>query len=134
VALSRYCLDTSAYSQFKRGHPIAAELIDSAEWLGVPFVVLGELRTGFLQGVRPEKNEEELRELLASPVVQTLGLDEEVSRIYAEILVSLRRAGTPLPSNDIWIAASAVQTGATVLTFDGHFRDIRQVQSIVLTP
>jgi tRNA(fMet)-specific endonuclease VapC len=134
VALSRYCLDTSAYSHFKRGHASATRLIDSADWLGVPMIVLGELWTGFLLGGRPEKNATELREFLSSPVVNTLGLDEEVSRIYAEILVSLRRAGTPVPSNDIWIAASAIKAGAAVLTFDTHFEEIRQVRSVVLDP
>ena len=130
--MSRFCLDTSAYSQFKRGDPQVVELIDTADWLGVPAIVLGELRTGFLLGDRGERNEAELREFLFNPIVEELVVDDDVSRVYAEIVSALRRAGTPLPTNDIWIAASAARAGAPVLTYDPHFRQIARVGSIVL--
>lgn len=130
--MSRYCLDTSAYSNFKRGEPRAVEIIDSAEWLGIPVIVLGELWIGFLLGDRLKRNQEELEEFLSSPPVEELFINQETSRIYADIVVSLRRAGTPVPSNDIWIAAAAVQVGAPVLTYDPHFGFIQQVQSLIL--
>ena len=132
--MSRYCLDTSAYSQFRRGHEEVAALLDRAEWVGVPAVALGELRTGFLLGRRPAENEADLVEFLAHPVVATLSVDGEVSRHFAQIVVDLRAAGTPVPTNDIWIAATAARAGATVLTFDGHFEAIRRVGSVVLEP
>ncbi|MCP3962603.1 MAG: type II toxin-antitoxin system VapC family toxin [bacterium] len=134
--MSRYVLDTSAYSYFKRGDPQVVNLIDSAEWLGIPLVTVGELEVGFLLGMPEllEENRETLLELMDDPVVEDLGLDHEVSRIYAEILVSLRRAGTPIPTNDIWIAAIAARAGAIVLTYDTHFHDIQRIGSIVLTP
>lgn len=59
-------------------------------------------------------------------------MDEEVSRHCAEIVCDLRRAGTPLPTNDIWIAATAARSGALVLTFDRHFEKIARVGSLVL--
>lgn len=130
--MSRYCLDTSAYSHFKRGDANVVEAIDTAEWIGVPAVVLGELRTGFLLGNRRADNEAELREFLANPVVEELPVDRDVARIYAEIVVALRHAGTPLPTNDIWIAATGAHAGATVLTYDPHFRAIQRVGSVVL--
>ncbi|MDP2957705.1 MAG: PIN domain-containing protein [Longimicrobiales bacterium] len=130
--MSRYCLGTSAYSRFQHGDPRIVEILDSAEWVGMPAVTLGELRTGFLLGDRRDRNEADLREFLASPVVETLVIDEEVSRHYAEIVGDLRRAGTPLPTNDIWIAATAARAGAPVLTSDGHFAKIARVGS--LTP
>lgn len=130
--MSRFCLDTSAYSRFKRGDAHIIEILDRAEWIGVPAITLGELRTGFLLGVRRDPNEEELREFLANPVVDVLEVDDEVSRHYAEIVGDLRRAGTPLPTNDIWIAATAARTGALVLTFDAHFEKIARVGSLVL--
>lgn len=132
--MSRYVLDTSAYSQFKRGDPKAVELIDSADWLGMTSIVLGELEIGFLLGdlKRLEHNRQQLSEFLDNSVVELLVPDSSVSRIYAEIVVDLRKEGTPLPSNDVWIAAMAVRTGATVLTYDDHFRAIRRVASIVL--
>ena len=130
--MSRFCLDTSAYSRFKRGDARTIAILDRAEWIGVPAITLGELRTGFLLGVRRDHNEEELRAFLANPVVDVLEVDDEVSRHYAEIVGDLRRADTPLPTNDIWIAATAARTGALVLTFDAHFENIARVGSLVL--
>ena len=95
-------------------------------------ITLGELRTGFLLGDRRDRNEEELQAFLANPVVDALEADEEVSRHYADIVWDLRRAGTPLPTNDIWIAATAARVGAVVLTFDSHFEKIPRVGSLVL--
>lgn len=131
--MSRYCLDTSAYSQFRRDEPQVVELLDRAEWVGVPAVVLGELCTGFLLGGRLERNREELRRFLAHPVVEELAIDHETARIYAEIVVAQRRAGLPLPSNDLWVAAAAARAGAPVLSFDEHFRAIPRIGAIVLT-
>jgi tRNA(fMet)-specific endonuclease VapC len=130
--MSRYCLDTSAYSHFKRGDSRIVELIDRAEWIGMSTIVLGELRVGFLLGGRLTVNEGELRELLASPVVEIVGVDQEVARHYAEIVVDLRRAGRPIPTNDIWIAAIAAREGALVLSYDDHFKAVSRVGSIIL--
>jgi tRNA(fMet)-specific endonuclease VapC len=130
--LSRYCLDTSAYSHFKRGDPPVVDLIDRAEWLGVPSIVLGELWIGFLLGGRLEKNQAELNEFLTHPPVEELVPDREVARIYAEMVVSLRKAGTPIPSNDVWIAATAKRMGVPVLTYDDHFLDIQQIETLLL--
>lgn len=130
--MSRYCLDTSAYSHFRRGDPPVVELVDAAEWIGLPTIVMGELRTGFLLGQRPAENESELREFLASPVVSELPVEGEVSRHFAEIVVELRRSGEPLPTNDIWIAATAASHGALVLTYDRHFERISRVGSVIL--
>ena len=130
--MSRFCLDTSAYSHFKRGDSKVVELVDSADWLGMPFVVLGELWVGFIQGGRLEQNEVELNEFLANPVVELLAIDEEVAQIYAQILVALRKAATPIPTNDIWIAAVSVRYGATLLTYDAHFHAVTRLGSMVL--
>ncbi|MGN6254783.1 MAG: type II toxin-antitoxin system VapC family toxin [Solirubrobacterales bacterium] len=126
-----YCLDTSAYSNFRRGHEELVALIDRADWIGVPTVTMGELQTGFLLGARRDRNESELEEFLANPVVEVLPVDAEASRHYAEIVADLRRAGTPLPTNDIWIAATAARHGATVLTCDEHFERIARVGTIL---
>jgi tRNA(fMet)-specific endonuclease VapC len=131
--MSRYCLDTSAYSHFIRGDDRAVELIDRAEWLGLPTIVLGELRIGFLLGGRRTQNEAELVDFLSNPVVEVLGVDAEVSRHYAEIFVDLRRAGTPIPTNDIWIAAIAAREGALLLSYDDHFNAIPRVGAVILS-
>ena len=95
--MSAYCLDTSAYSNFRRGNVEVAALLDQAELVGVPTVALGELRTGFLLGGRRQRNETELAAFLDNPVVQVLPVDSETSRHYADIVAELRKAGTPLP-------------------------------------
>jgi tRNA(fMet)-specific endonuclease VapC len=130
--LSAYCLDTSAYSNFRRGNEEVAALLDRAELVGVSTIALGELRTGFLLGGRRQRNETELEAFLSNPAVEVLQVDSETSRHYAEIVAELRKAETPLPTNDIWIAASAARSGATVLTCDDHFERIARVGSVVV--
>lgn len=131
--MSRYCLDTSAYSHFQRGEPQVVELLDRADWVGVPAVVLGELWTGFLLGSRAEANRAALQRFLAHPAVEELPVDHDTARIYAEIVVAQRRAGIPLPSNDLWVAAAAARSGAPVLSYDGHFREVARIGAVVLT-
>jgi predicted nucleic acid-binding protein len=130
--LSSFCLDTSAYSNFRRGNEEMAALLDQAELVGVSTIALGELRTGFLLGGRRQRNETELDAFLDSPVVEVLPVDTETSRHYAGIVAELRRAGTPVPTNDIWIAATAARNGATVLTCYDHFERIGRVGSIIV--
>ena len=73
--MTRLCLDTSAYSHFKRGEPRVVEMVDRAEWIGVPSVVVGELWAGFLRGSRMEENVAELDDFLDHAVVETLCVD-----------------------------------------------------------
>ena len=109
------------------------ELIDGAEWIGSPAIGLGELRAGFLLGGQQERNETMLAEFLAYAVVDVLDVDDEVSRHYADIVLDLRRAGRSIPTNDIWIAATAARAGAMVLSSDDHVTAIARVGSIMLT-
>jgi tRNA(fMet)-specific endonuclease VapC len=131
--MSRICLDTSAYSHFKRGDAAAVREVTQASWIGVPTIVLGELHAGFALGDRRVSNHAELTKFLAHPVVEVLHVDEEAAAIYADVFVALRRAGTPLPTNDIWIASVAAREGAPVVTYDGHFGSIARIGSKVLT-
>lgn len=130
--MSAFCLDTSAYSNFRRGNEELAALLDRAELVGVPTAALGELRTGFLLGSRWRRNESELDAFLDNPVVEVLPVDSETSGQYAQIVAELRKAGTAIPTNDIWIAATAARNGATVLTCDDHFERIGRVGSVVI--
>ena len=130
--MTRVCLDTSAYSNYRRGQPTVVDEMDHADWIGVPCVVLGELRAGFMAGKQAQRNVAELEQFLAEPVVEVLAIDEDVARIYGEIVVDLRHKGRPLPTNDIWIAATAARAGASVLTFDEHFLEIDRVGAQVL--
>jgi len=125
--MSRLLLDTSAYAAFFRNHPgVKAEVQEASELFLSP-IVLGELRSGFLKGARRAENEKELREFLASPRCSVPVIDDETSHRYAAIHDYLRRKGTPVSPNDLWIAASAAQHGLTVVTLDGDFDLIPQV-------
>jgi predicted nucleic acid-binding protein len=132
--LSRIFLDTSAYSAFKRGHSQIRHRIREASQIHLNPVVLGELRAGFLKGNRLPENLAELAQFLDSPRVEVVGVDEDTAERYAVIFDTLRRAGTPIPTNDIWIAASAMKCGSIVLTTDPHFIAVTQVVAEVLDP
>ncbi len=123
----RILLDTSAYSAFFRGHPEAVELVRRADTISLNPVVLGELLAGFRAGARARHNRGLLDELLDSPRTAVVSIDEETSDFYAEVHSSLREAGTPIPTNDLWIAASAMQHGLRLVTSDRHFERVGQV-------
>ncbi|NGZ11511.1 MAG: type II toxin-antitoxin system VapC family toxin [Nitrospira sp. LK70] len=125
--MSRVLLDTSAYSAFMRGDIGVKEVIQTADAIYLNPVVLGELRVGFLRGRAQRRNEERLRQFLASSRVSILTVDDETAERYAVILNGLWASGTPIPTNDVWIAASAMQYGLTVVTTDAHFLKIPQI-------
>jgi predicted nucleic acid-binding protein len=120
-------LDTSAYSAFKRGHSGIVDALRTAEEIHVNAIVLGELRACFRRGKHALRNERELSQFLASPRVVPQPVDEEASERYAVILDSLRTAGTPIPTNDIWIAATAMQHGLVLATTDAHYESVPQI-------
>jgi tRNA(fMet)-specific endonuclease VapC len=134
VEVSRIFLDTSAYSAFKRGHPQIRHRIREASEILLNPVVLGELRAGYLKGTRLAENLSELAQFLASPRVAVVVVDEETAERYAVIFESLRRAGALIPTNDIWIAASAMQCGSALLTTDPHFRAVTQIMAEIWDP
>jgi predicted nucleic acid-binding protein len=127
LAVIRLLLDTSAYAAFLRGHAGVQSFLQEADEIFVNPVVLGELKAGFAGGHRQKKNENELALFLASSRVRVRGMDEETAERYATIVSSLRAAGTPIPTNDVWIAASAMQYGLRLVTFDERFRRVPQV-------
>lgn len=123
----RLLLDTSAYSSFMRGHQEVQEALQSADSIAVNPVVLGELHAGFHHGRHSDKNRTLLNQFLASPRVYVVAIDEDTAERYAMILNGLWTIGRPIPTNDLWIAASAMQYGLTVLTTDAHFKHVAQV-------
>ena len=128
----RLVLDTSAYAHLRRGDRRVRDFIAEASVVGVPATVLGELYGAFEAGSRTLENRARLAEFLREPNVAILPVTESVARHYGRIYRDLRRAGRPLPANDIWIAASALDTGACLLTFDHDFDLVAGLDRLVL--
>ncbi len=123
----RCLVDTSAYSAFQRSHErIIAYLSDAEEILLNP-ITIGELRSGFLAGDQLSKNEAELEEFLDEPNVTIMPIIEETGERYAVIKYYLRSKGTPIPDNDLWIAATAYEHSLSLVTTDRHFERIPQI-------
>ena len=120
-------LDTNAYSDWiRRG--LWQDVISGASRVWLPSVVIGELYRGFYSGNRAGENEALLREVLDQPEVGVLSIGLNEALVYGELLHYLRGQGTPLPVNDIWIAAACVEHGCTLVTSDKHFEQLPQVR------
>lgn len=129
--MSALAVDTNAYSAFMLGEVRVVDAVRRAHEIHLPLIVMAELLAGFAVGTRKEANREQLARFMASPRVHLLKPDEKTARIYAEVFTALRGQGTPIPTNDLWIAALARQHHLALLTLDGHFR---HVPGLVVVP
>jgi len=120
-------LDTSAYSHLRSGHPDVRSHLARSPLIYLPIIVIGELEAAFQQGTKLVENRGRLAELIDEPFVHIVGATRSAARRYGELIASLRRAGTPIPTNDIWIAAIASTLDGYLLTFD---RDLERVPGI----
>ena len=128
----RILLDTSAYSSLFMGDEKTRTILQEVNEVALTPVILGELLAGFSGGRFETRNRELLNEFLSTPRVRTYPVDGETSERYAAIWLHLRSQGTPIPTNDLWIAASAMQHGMTVLTADRHFLKVPQVLTRII--
>ncbi|MFY9344153.1 MAG: type II toxin-antitoxin system VapC family toxin [Planctomycetota bacterium] len=126
----RIALDTNRYSDLCRGDEALEAVVARAEAVFLPFVVLAELRAGFGLGTKARWNERTLQRFLAKPRVDALLASEQTTHHYAAIFGQLRKQGTPIPTNDLWIAAIAVEHGLALVTRDEHFAHIPQLVCI----
>jgi tRNA(fMet)-specific endonuclease VapC len=130
VEMSHLCLDTNTYCAFLAGVAAPAQRIAQAENIWLPAPVLGELRAGFAKGSKAAKNELLLQEFLASKHVHVIAIDEAVTRCYAKIFDQLRKAGAPIPTNDVWIAACVMHVGFPLYSLDAHFKQVQGIELI----
>ena len=117
-------LDTNTYVGFKLEYSDLVEYLSQASSIIVSPIMLGELKFGFRHGTQFNKNMNELNVFLAHPAVTIIEITEITSDRYSRIAAKLRKQGTPIPSNDIWIAAQTMETGAELVTMDHHFKKI----------
>jgi tRNA(fMet)-specific endonuclease VapC len=123
----RLALDTNRYTDFQRGDAAVVQVLEHASEIHVPVISLGELRGGFAYGSHRAENERKLREFLLRPGVSVLNVDEQTTLHYSVVFEQLRRQGTPIPTNDMWIAALALQHGLTLYARDKHFHHLPQL-------
>lgn len=123
--MKRILIDTNAYSRLMAGEEGVLEVLAEAEVVYLSIFVLGELYAGFRGGKRETENRSMLRDFRAAPTVMTLPATDETAELFGTLKDSLKREGTPLPLNDVWIAAHALEVGATLVSFDGHFRAVK---------
>ncbi len=119
--MKRLVLDTSGYSALLRGDSNISDLLNAAEWVGLPVFVIGELHAGFCGGSRLNENLTLLTEFINLPTVHTLHTTDQTAQLFGTIKHTLRTGGTPIPINDIWIAAQTIESNAIIVTFDRHF-------------
>ncbi len=127
-------LDTSAYSLLARRHTDAAAAVREATRLFIPAICLGELHTGFRKGARPVENLRVLENFLSTYEVAVVDVDAHVAETYGSIHDALRRAGTPIPTNDLWIAASCRCLDGALLTSDRHFELVPDLSLRLISP
>lgn len=123
----RIAIDTNRYVDFAKGLPEAVNRLRRADEIVVPFVVLGELRASFAGGGRTGENEANLVRFLDSRRVDVAFADEDTTHHYARLFDQLRRQGTPIPTNDLWIAALVVQHELYLFARDAHFDRLPQI-------
>src|ERR1700752_4349494 len=120
-------LDTNRYTDLCRGDASVVETVESADEIWLPFIVVGELRAGFAVGNQGPRNEAILRKFLLKPGVAVLYADEQTIHHYANIYRQLRKQGTPIPTNDMWIAALVLQHSLVLFARDAHFDALPQL-------
>lgn len=122
--MKKIILDTNAYTRLLSGDKDVLDVTGTAETVYMSIFVLGELYAGFSGGTREQENKETLQRFLLKPTVKILNASSETAEVFGFVKSNLKKTGTPLPINDVWIAAHAIETGSTVITYDTHFKKI----------
>jgi len=123
----RVALDTNRYVDLCKGVEETVALLEEAEAILLPFVVVGELRAGFALGRRQTENERTLRRFLLKDGVRVLFADDQTTHHYASVFRQLRKQPTPIPTNDMWLAALVLQHNLVLHARDKHFDHLPQI-------
>ena len=120
----RILLDSNAYSRMMRGDGQTAAVVRDSTEILMSTVVLGELLYGFRNGSRFDRNAADQRSFLDNPYVSLVPVGPVTADRYSRIAAALRAKGRPIPTNDVWIAAHAMETGADLVSADRHFEAV----------
>ena len=126
----RVAIDTNRLTDLFRGDRALAEMLGGCDEVGLPLVVLGEMLAGFYGGTQRVTNEALLRAFLMKPTVRVLMPGRETAEQYGRLFVQMKRAGTPVPDNDLWIAAQVLEHELELITRDAHFAKMPQVARV----
>jgi tRNA(fMet)-specific endonuclease VapC len=126
----KLALDTNRYTDLCRGDVSVVEMVEFADEVWLPFIVLGELRAGFAVGNQGPRNQAVLRRFLLKSAVSVRSADEQTTHHYAAIYRQLRKQGTPIPTNDMWIAALVRQHSLVLFARDTHFDVLPQLTRV----
>ncbi len=122
--MKKILLDTNCYTAYLAGDERVLSALAEAELVYMSIFVLGELFAGFRGGSRMQQNRDYLKRFIAKNTVTILDATMETSEIFGDLKDKLKKSGTPLPINDVWIAAHALETGSILITYDAHFQHI----------
>lgn len=125
--MKKVCLDTNAYSALIAGDITILDALGEADEVYLSIFVIGELYYGFTNGSKEKKNREVLNHFLKKPTVKIIHTTMETAEIYGRLKTNLKKKGSSVPINDLWIASHAIETGSFLLTFDSHFQTIPEV-------
>ncbi len=126
----KICIDTNIYSAFKKGNLKIRELLENADEIYIPAIVMGELYAGFVLGTKLMDNTKDLKEFIEQPGIYVIDINEIIAERYGVLIKILKDNDTPIPTNDVWIAATALENGGRIATFDTHFKLIPGLMTI----
>jgi tRNA(fMet)-specific endonuclease VapC len=122
--MKKIVLDTNAYTRLLIGEQDVLDIIGTADTIYMSIFVLGELYAGFAGGRKERENKETLNRFLLKPTAKILNATAETAEVFGKVKQNLKKAATPIPINDVWIAAHAIETGSTIITYDSHFKNV----------
>lgn len=114
-------IDSNRFIDFCAGEPDVLDVFEQADLLVVPFIVLAEIRAGGLAVKRGEAQVRILNELVQQSGVRVAHSTDTTAHHYAALYARLRKAGTPVPTNDLWIASLAIEHSLVLYSRDAHF-------------
>ena len=120
----KVCIDTNAYRYFLEKENGVLEMLEKADIIFVPAIVVGELFAGFRIGKRYAYNNRVFADFLSEVNVEVVDVTYDIAQRYGEIVAQLKKNGTPIPTNDIWVAATVLETGSRLITYDKHFKNV----------
>lgn len=125
--MKKILFDTNAYTALMKGNTAVLDILGEADTVYLSVFVIGELYFGFSNGHQEQRNRDILIRFLKKPTVTIVHTTLETAEIFSRLKVNLKKRGTPIPINDLWIAAHTIETGSFLLTFDAHFQELPEL-------